>query len=285
MARMRLLIQVHPALDVLGSSAQNHALNAVPRHEIETPLAATDDRLPCLHWQVEGTRHQGDLLELIPPVRHRRRERIVLALMGERRLIKSLHDDLELFFKQLPIGVGILHRCAKRFDLARMIPPPDPKDDPATRQNIRHGKILCEAQGMPHGEHIEAAAEFEPGGVLGQPETEHEEVRNALIPLTLEMVLGHPENVIAQRLHALGGVFGNLKSLDKPLVGIPAVIGGYAAKTYAFAFKHMAGIERREIANHGLVSFPPHTYICPGTVCAAQVPPVWPYLYRRKPRL
>ena len=59
--------------------------------------------------------------------------------------MKCLHDDLKLFFKQLPIGIGILHRRAKRFDLARMIPPPDPKDDPATRQNIRHGKILSES--------------------------------------------------------------------------------------------------------------------------------------------
>ena len=121
-------------------------------------------------------------------------------------LVKSLHDDLDLFFKQLPIGLGILHRRAKGFDLARMIPPTNPKDDPATRQNIRHGKILGESQGMPHGEYTEAAAEFEPGGVLGQPETEHEEVRDAFVSLTLEMVLGHPENVIAQRLHALGGV-------------------------------------------------------------------------------
>ena len=104
---------------------------------------------------------------------------------------------------------------------------------------------------MPHGEYIEAAAEFELRGVLGQPETEHEEVRDAFIPLALEMVLGHPENVIAQRLHALGGVFGNLESLDKPLVSIPSVISGCPAQTYAFTFEHMAGIERREIANHG----------------------------------
>src|SRR4030095_15930041 len=132
-----------------------------------------------------------------------------------------------------------------------MIPLPDPKDDPATRQNIRHGKILSEPQGMPHGEHIEAAAEFELRGVLGQPETEHEEVRDAFIPLALEMVLRHPENVIAQRLHTLGSVFGDLKSLDKPLVGVPSVVGGCPTKTYAFAFEHMAGIERRDIANHG----------------------------------
>src|SRR5215831_4227797 len=104
---------------------------------------------------------------------------------------------------------------------------------------------------MPHGEHIEAAAEFELRGVLGQPETEHEEVRDAFIALALEMVLGHPENVIAQRFHVLGSVFGDLESLDKPLVGISSVIGGGAAQTYAFAFEHMAGIERREIANHG----------------------------------
>src|SRR5690242_1407701 len=102
---------------------------------------------------------------------------------------------------------------------------------------------------MPHGEHIEAAAEFELCGVLRQPETEHEEIRDAFIPLALEMVLGHPENVIAQRLHALGGVFGDVKSLDKPLVGVPAVVGGCPAKTHAFTFKHMAGVERREIAN------------------------------------
>ena len=104
---------------------------------------------------------------------------------------------------------------------------------------------------MPHGEHIEAAAEFELSGVLGQPETEHEEVRDAFIPLALEMVLGHPENVIAQRLHALGRVFRDFKSLGKPFVGIPAVIGGCPAQTYAFTFEHMAGIERREMANHG----------------------------------
>src|SRR5262249_47670235 len=83
------------------------------------------------------------------------------------------------------------------------------------------------------------------------PETKHEEVRDAFITLALEMMLGHPENVIAQRLHVLGSVFGDLESLDKPLVGIPSVVGGCAAQTYAFAFEHMASIERREIANHG----------------------------------
>src|SRR5712691_1805202 len=67
-ARIGLLIQVHPALDVLGGSAQNHALNTVLRHKIETPLAATDDRLPRLHGQVQGARHQSDLLQLIPTV-------------------------------------------------------------------------------------------------------------------------------------------------------------------------------------------------------------------------
>src|SRR6266446_969340 len=189
--RIRLLIQGHPALDVLGGGAQNHALNAVLGHKIEAPLAATDDRLPRLHWQVAGTRYQGDLFKLIPPVRHRRRQRIVCALMREGRRVKRLHDDLELLLEQLTVGIGILHGRAKRFDLARMIPPPDPKDDPATRQDIRYGKILSESQGMPHGEHIEAAAEFELRGVLGQPETEHEEVRDAFIPLALEMVLGH----------------------------------------------------------------------------------------------
>src|SRR5215510_14071511 len=83
MARIRLLIQVHPALDVLCGSAQNHALDAVLCHEIETALAATDDRLPRLHRQVARTRHQGDLLELIATIRYLRWERIVFALMRE----------------------------------------------------------------------------------------------------------------------------------------------------------------------------------------------------------
>src|SRR5262245_8130242 len=64
------------------------------------------------------------------------------------------------------------------------------------------------------------------------------------------MVFSHPENVIAQRLHALGSVLRDFKSLDKPLVGVPPVVGGRPAQTYAFAFEDMAGIERREIANH-----------------------------------
>src|SRR5215471_11128534 len=98
---------------------------------------------------------------------------------------------------------------------------------------------------MPHGKHIEATAEFELGGVLGQPETQHEEIWDAFVALTLEMVLGHPENVIAQCLHTLGGVLRDLKSLDTPLVGVPAVVGGRAAQTYTLSFEHMSGIERR----------------------------------------
>src|SRR5439155_17864328 len=65
-----------------GASA-DEALDAVLGHEVERPLAGADHRLPALDGQRLRAWHQGDLADLVTPVGHRGRDRVVLALVRE----------------------------------------------------------------------------------------------------------------------------------------------------------------------------------------------------------
>ena len=52
----------------LGNATADRALDAVLGHEVEPARGGTDDRLPALHRGVGGTRHQGELLELVTSI-------------------------------------------------------------------------------------------------------------------------------------------------------------------------------------------------------------------------
>jgi len=59
---------------------------------------------------------------------------------------------------------------------------------------------------------------------MGKMHGVQQEVRDALIALRLEMVLRHPEAIIAQPIQRFGDGFGFSKNGDQLLVREPAVI-------------------------------------------------------------
>ena len=126
------------------------------------------------------------------------RDGVVFALVGEGLVVECLHHDLELLFKQLAVGVAVDHRGAKGLHLAGVVAPADAEDDPAAGENVHHGEVLGEPDRVPHGKDVEAAAELDAVGVLRQVLAHDEQVGNALVPLPLEVVLGHPQDVEPQ---------------------------------------------------------------------------------------
>ena len=202
MAGVDFLKALHPALNVLGRGSQNHSLDAVLGHEVQAALGAADHRLPHLDRQIEGARHQGDVLQLIAAVRHFGRQGVVLAAVGERLLVERLHDDLELLLEQLAVGICVKHWCAEAFHLAGVVAAPHPEDDPTARQDVCHGEVLGQPDGVPHRQNVEAAAELQALGELRQPHAQHQQVRDRFVSLALEVVLGHPQGVVAQVFHA-----------------------------------------------------------------------------------
>src|SRR5918994_2237635 len=117
-------------------AAADDALDAVLGHEVQRPRAGADDGLPALDGSRLRAWHQGDLPDLIAPIRHRGRDRVVLALVGEGALVEGLEDDLDLLLEQLAVGVLVEHRPSEAFDLARVIAPPDAEDDATAGQPV-----------------------------------------------------------------------------------------------------------------------------------------------------
>src|SRR5207237_4616141 len=85
---------VHRA--ALCRAAADQALNAVLRHEIERPFAAALNRLPAFDRKPPRPRHQRQLLELGPAIRHLRRQGVGLALVREALAVEGLEDDVDV---------------------------------------------------------------------------------------------------------------------------------------------------------------------------------------------
>jgi hypothetical protein len=107
---------------------------------------------------------------------------------------------------------------------------------------------------MPHGQNIERTAEPQSGRLLGSPEAEEQDVGNTFVPFPLEMVLGQPEDVIAERLHVLGQVVCDGKGASTALIDVPAVIGWDAVEADPFTFQDMARIQDGNIRERRVTS-------------------------------
>ena len=111
-ARERLAVAGDRALRHGGGPATDDPLDAVRGHEVEGSGARAHDGLPALDGLVERTGHEGDLLELVPAVRHRRRQHVVLAPMGEALLAEGAEYDLHLLFEERAVGLGVEQEAA-----------------------------------------------------------------------------------------------------------------------------------------------------------------------------
>ena len=170
--------------------------------------------------------------------------------MREGVLAEGLDQHLHLLLEQFPVGVAVQHGGGEGLHLAGVVASAHAKDDPTLGQYVGHGEVLGQAQGMPHGSDVEAAAVLQPLGVGGQVQAEHQQVGDALVALGLEVVLGHPELVVAQALQVAGEVQGPVKGLGQLLVGIVAVVGRQTLKAQVVVH-HVPGIGSAKAAKHG----------------------------------
>ena len=152
----------------------------------------------------------------------------MLALEAERLLVEGFQHELHAFLEHLTVLRAVEQRATEGFHLAGVITAAHAHDDAAAGDDVGHRVILGEAQRMPHRQHVEAAAEFQPFRLRGEPQAELDQVRQALIAFVLEVMLGGPQRVVAGFVHHAGDPACGPEHLGEAIVGIAAVIGGRA---------------------------------------------------------
>jgi hypothetical protein len=115
---------------------------------------------------------------------------------------------------------------------------------------------------VPHGQDVEGAAELEPPGLGREPRPEQHEVRQHLVALLLEVVLGRPQAVVAELVHELGDLLRGLERLDEALVRIGALLGRGAVEADVLQLD-LAHVEDREFLDHLALQPPSTTSVCP----------------------
>ena len=150
-----------------------------------------------------GRGTSGQLFEIVAAIGHPRRDRVVLALVREALVVERLEDDVDLLLEQLAVGRLVEQRRAEGLDLAGVIAAPDAKGDAAAGQDVGRRIILGQPQRVPHRRDVEAAADLDALRHMRQVQRRHQHVRDALVAFVLEMVLGHPEGVVAEPVHQL----------------------------------------------------------------------------------
>ena len=107
------------------------------------------------------------------------------------RLTRSASADISLS-PEATIG-------AQRLGLAWHGAPPDAELHAAAGEDVGHGEVLGQAQRVPLGHHVEHLAEPDALGLRRQVQAEQDEVGDDLVALVLEVVLGEPHRVVAER--------------------------------------------------------------------------------------
>ena len=238
---------VHGA--AFGRAAAHDALDAVGGHEVDGPPGPSLNRLPALDGSPQRARDERQLPKLVPAIRNGRGQRVVLAVVREGLLVERLEDDLDLLLEQLAVRRLVGERRPERLDLAGVIPAAHPEGDPALGEDVGGGEVLRQAQGVPHGRDVEAAAEAQPPGEMGQMHRGHEHVGDALVALVLEVVLGHPEGVVAGPIHQLGDGLSLVEDGDQLVVGEPARVDR-RARVADVVHVDVAGKQTVELGNH-----------------------------------
>ncbi len=107
---------------------------------------------------------------------------------------------------------------------------------------------------MPRGQDIERPADRQSGRRLGEPEAEEQDVGNTLIAFPLKVVLGQPQEVMAQRCQVPGQVARDGDGARTPVMGVPAVMGRAPGKADPLACQDMACIEDGKILEQRVTS-------------------------------
>ena len=140
--------------------------------------------------------------------------------------MNALLEELELLLEQLAVRVLVEQRPAERLDLTGLVAAADAEDDASAGDDVRDREVLRQPQRMPGGQHVERAPELQPLRLRREPRIEQDEVREDLVALALEVVLGRPEAVEAELVHELGELLGRPVGLDQALVRIAPLVRG-----------------------------------------------------------
>jgi hypothetical protein len=100
----------------------------------------------------------------------------------------------------------------------------DAHDHAPIGHDIGHGVVLGQADRMPHRQDVECAAELETLGLGGKPQSELDQVRQALVTLALEVMLSRPQHVVAEPIHGLRDIARRRKRLSQARIGIAPVV-------------------------------------------------------------
>ena len=226
-----------------------------------------------LHRQAHRPRHQREFLQRIAAIRHLGRQRVVLAFVAERLLVERLEDDIDLFLEQLAVGRLVEQRRTERLHLARVIAAAEAEDHPAARQNVRHRVVLGQAQRMPHRRDVEAAADLQVLRHVRQMQRHHQHVGNALGALALEMMLRHPERVVAVTVHQHRHRLRLLQRGGEMLVVIQPIVDRRAGVADVVQID-MARVEAVEFRDHAVVLRVLATMVVEGPWLATQERPM-----------
>jgi hypothetical protein len=143
----------------------------------------------------------------------------VLALVREGALVERCEDEIDLLLEQLAVGGLIEQGRPERLDLAGVVAAPDAEHDPAVGQPVDGGEVLGHPDRVPHRRDVEAAADPDVPGEMAEMESQHQHVRDALVPFALEVVLGQPEDVVAGPVHELRDGLALRKHRGQVVVG------------------------------------------------------------------
>src|SRR5262249_13462989 len=96
------------------------------------------------------------------------------------------------------------------------------------------------------------------------------EIREALVALVLEVVLGGPERVVAEVVHQLGDVARGEKRLGEPLVAVAPRVGRRPLQAGVLQLR-LADVEHGNSLGHRAVHPPSITSVWPVTKSASSL--------------
>ena len=110
--------------------------------------------------------------------------------------------------------------------------------------------VLGQPQRVPHRRDVETAADLEVLRAVREVQRHQEIVGNALRAFALEVMLGHPEAVVAEAVHELGHGLGLAQRRRQVRIREAPVVDGRAAIADVVEVG-MAGIKAVELGDHG----------------------------------
>src|SRR5215472_13710657 len=215
----------------LGRATAYHALDTMLGHELERAHRTALDRLPALDRQLERSRDEGELFEGVAAIRHLWRQRVVLALIREALVVEGFEDDIDLLLKERPVGLLVAQWGAERFYLARVVAATDAKDDAAACEDVSGREVLRQPQRMPHRSDIEAATNLDVFRSVREVQCHKDGVGNAFSAFALEVMLGHPETIVAKAIHERGHGLGLAQCSCEVRVRVTPLVDGRSAIT------------------------------------------------------